>query len=1515
LFETLEDRRLLAVSPPLLQSIEGFNIDDNAFNASAFILEPPDPYGAAGPEHILNVGNVSVQWFTKDGTMQAHTSLKNFFAPLYPVTPLFDPKVVYDQYSERFVVLALEQMSLASGDFADMSRIMLAVSDDSDPNGYWYYHQINGQINIPDITTPGAFIPTWTDYPGLAVDEEAIYVTGNLFDFPGTISAGNRLWIVDKGQGVGGFYDNGPAEHVMYDPAADAGVDFSGIWTGSVGFRNMQPAHIFGDAPEGVGTWLALYDGYNDGVDEFVDLIRIDDPLDDPTFELSTINVGDLEDAFANPFLFANQRGTTALIDGGDHRTLNAVWRNDSLYVTTVIYPQDGPNVNQVTAHWFRFDTSDVDDPELADQGDIGGEELGFNVNTMWPAVMVDSEDNMAITFSATGPTLYPGSYYAVRAADDPAGTMRGAQTLAAGLDIYDLALNGQFSRWGDYASVALDPTDGVTFWAYNEYALPAQGLGGRWGTRWGSFRLGELPQVVGPGPATIKGYVYHDENENRRRDDNEVGLSDWLVYIDSDGDGERDLGEPAMRTDTAGRYSFTVEDPGTYIIREAIKPGWTQTTPGQPNFYREVIVTGNQTFTDVSFGNSDADGFDHGDAPAPYPTLESADGAKHAILPNFGLGLVGFGLPAIVDGEADGIPDADALGDDLDNASDEEGVRFITPLAPGANATIEVDVTLGGRSPGRLHAWVDFNGDGDWSDPGEQIFGNLLLGETSPGNPHTLTFTVPESAVPGPTFARFRYAQESNLSFTGRAFSGEVEDYQVDILSDEPIAVNDAFTVEQDSRNNVFDVLDNDLPSSSGIANLMLQSLNMTGASGTATINRNGTPNNFTDDFVVYTPAPGAFAPDSFRYTIEDVTTGSTSTAVVSVTVEQVSGAVPIAVDDSFTVSASTLLDVLKNDRRGPTGSISIPPNGLDTTGTAGTVQVEAAGTSQVVRYTPAPGFSGSDQFRYLITDSQNNTDTATVTVHVPPTMADDVVRFRLAATDENGNPLPDSNNDGIPEIGQGLKFKLNAYVRDMRGQPGHPPLGSGVTPSQQGVFSAYMDVLYDAGLVAYAGPVTFGTQYQAGQFFNASVPGILDEAGAFQGLGSSPLGNGEFLLFSATYTATARGIAEFKADPADILPLHETALNVPPEPAISFPRIEFGTTAVQVVDSPDLVRIRLQATTLAGAPLPNNQLVAGQEFLVKAWVDDIRGIANEGVFSAYLDVNYNGSLATPVASLANPLGIDITWGALFNDGRKADTGAPGIINESGAIQGSSPVLFSGEELLYQIRFVALTPGGGGIGTLLFDADPADNLPLNETTLIQPAPGVVVPPAQITYVDTPPITVIAPGGEGEFTNPNNPYDVNDDGYVSPFDVLVLISFLNLHGSKDLSAFLSGGEGEARGYYLDVNADMQISPLDLLTVISQLNTLTASGEGEGGGELVDSVRVSEWDGTASRPAAPALAAGDDGPLSLDAYRDQTAVPGPQPAWRALESSLDDSLLGLEQILTDDLAEDILGAWA
>ena len=53
-----------------------------------------------------------------------------------------------------------------------------------------------------------------------------------------------------------------------------------------------------------------------------------------------------------------------------------------------------------------------------------------------------------------------------------------------------------------------------------------------------------------------------------------------------------------------------------------------------------------------------------------------------------------------------------------------DDGVTFTSPLDPGNTATVDVVAS----EAGLLSAWIDFNADGDWADPGEQVFQDLWL-------------------------------------------------------------------------------------------------------------------------------------------------------------------------------------------------------------------------------------------------------------------------------------------------------------------------------------------------------------------------------------------------------------------------------------------------------------------------------------------------------------------------------------------------------------------------------------------------------------------------------------------------------------------------------------------------------------------------------------------------------------------------------------------------------------------
>jgi len=161
---------------------------------------------------------------------------------------------------------------------------------------------------------------------------------------------------------------------------------------------------------------------------------------------------------------------------------------------------------------------------------------------------------------------------------------------------------------------------------------------------------------------------------------------------------------------------------------------------------------------------------YDWGDAPhtpgaVGYPTVMANNGARHVIAGPW-LGSA----RSKPDAEPDGQPDLQAMGDDNTSIDDEDGVS-IPPLIQGQLASITLSVQGGG---GVVQSWIDFNADRTWHDS-EQVFDGFL-----PDGIHIISFVVPDTAVPGQSFARFRISRRGGLDPDGHAPDGEVEDHKV---------------------------------------------------------------------------------------------------------------------------------------------------------------------------------------------------------------------------------------------------------------------------------------------------------------------------------------------------------------------------------------------------------------------------------------------------------------------------------------------------------------------------------------------------------------------------------------------------------------------------------------------------------------------------------------------------------------------------------------------------------------
>mgnify|MGYP000011759683 CR=1 FL=1 len=110
-----------------------------------------------------------------------------------------------------------------------------------------------------------------------------------------------------------------------------------------------------------------------------------------------------------------------------------------------------------------------------------------------------------------------------------------------------------------------------------------------------------------------ITGNKFDDADGDGVWDAGELGLGGWEMYVDTNGNDQFDLGvDPNVVTDPNGMYVFEnleFADPNdikTFVVREVMQNGWTQTLPGGPDYEYTIIAEPNNIYGPYDFGNTD---------------------------------------------------------------------------------------------------------------------------------------------------------------------------------------------------------------------------------------------------------------------------------------------------------------------------------------------------------------------------------------------------------------------------------------------------------------------------------------------------------------------------------------------------------------------------------------------------------------------------------------------------------------------------------------------------------------------------------------------------------------------------------------------------------------------------------------------------------------------------------------------------------------------------------------------
>ena len=423
---------------------------------------PPDTMGAAGPNHLVSLLNSDFGVFDKTtGAELQKISLQSFWGSL--VTPAgepadfpFDPKILYDQHSGRFIAVTLD------GTVAPNSWLMVAVSSTSDPTGAWDKWAIDADRDN-DVQL---FNECTADFPGLGVDAFNVYVTANMF---------RRRRHRPVQQSVG--HPESPAADRTRAPPS-RGSNSTIPWHHDF---TMQPAHTFGTAAaeyrrlrgivqrqppaRGLDRQRLRHPGLHSPVSGSVT------PYTSTSFLPGAPQLGNRQHHRHGGHARAELRVPERL--GLDHppRRRPRAERSRS----------PGTGSTREPARWSRRDAST--DPSRW---------------YYYPSIAVNKDNVAAIGFSGSSTTEFVGGYYTV--IQPSTGAAEAVALLKAGEAPYFKAFRGSENRWGDFSATTVDPADDTSFWTLQEYAMTHDTFTdnnnnvvdrSRWGTWWGKFTPG----------------------------------------------------------------------------------------------------------------------------------------------------------------------------------------------------------------------------------------------------------------------------------------------------------------------------------------------------------------------------------------------------------------------------------------------------------------------------------------------------------------------------------------------------------------------------------------------------------------------------------------------------------------------------------------------------------------------------------------------------------------------------------------------------------------------------------------------------------------------------------------------------------------------------------------------------------------------------------------------------------------------------------------------------------------
>lgn len=394
------------------------------FNGQSGSGFPPDPSGAAGPNHYMQAVNTVYRVYDKAGSPETPSFSLSSIWP--GSSNLGDPIVMYDRHAERWFI----------SQFSDSPNgVMIAISQTPDPTGAYYTYSYN--------------LSQFPDYPKYSIWWDGYYMTSN---------STHTAVVFEREKMIAG------------DPTAQMiSLSLPSLNTG--GFRSPLPADADGPLPPD-GTpcyFFNLEDNAFNGVNE--DQIEIyemttdwDTPNNTQVVSSQQLPVASFDAVFTGGFANIAQPGTSQRIDAIQgvlmFRAQHMRWVGYNSIMLSHAVDLGG---NRSGVRWYELRDNNDGVWKVHQQSTYAPD----NTSRWMSSIAMDKHGHIGMAYSVcnANSNIYPGIRYTGRLSWNNLNEMTFDE---------EVAVDGQGSqtftdRFGDYAHLSLDP-DGETFWYTGEY-------------------------------------------------------------------------------------------------------------------------------------------------------------------------------------------------------------------------------------------------------------------------------------------------------------------------------------------------------------------------------------------------------------------------------------------------------------------------------------------------------------------------------------------------------------------------------------------------------------------------------------------------------------------------------------------------------------------------------------------------------------------------------------------------------------------------------------------------------------------------------------------------------------------------------------------------------------------------------------------------------------------------------------------------------------------------------------